>query len=55
IWNTLNLIEEMQKCPDKLQAFNNLERELRRVQRGLEAHSGDASLRTRIINACSGV
>ena len=55
IWNSLNLIEEIQKFPDKLQAFNNLERELRRVQRGLEAHYGDAALRTRIINACSGM
>ncbi|KAI0996311.1 hypothetical protein K3495_g11869 [Podosphaera aphanis] len=55
IWNTLNLIEEMRKIPDKLQAFNNLEKELRRVQRGLESHAGDAALRTRIINACSGV
>ncbi|KAI0992515.1 hypothetical protein K3495_g15670, partial [Podosphaera aphanis] len=24
IWNTLNLIEEIRKCPDRLQAFNNL-------------------------------
>ncbi|KAI0996097.1 hypothetical protein K3495_g12084, partial [Podosphaera aphanis] len=55
VWNTINLIEEMRKCSDKLEAFNNLERELRRIQRGLQSHAGDAALRTRIINACSGV
>lgn len=55
IWNTFNLIEEIRKSPDKLQAFNYLEKELRRIQRGLQSHAGDAALRTRIINACSGV
>lgn len=55
IWNTLNSIEEIRKCPNKLEAFNNLERELRRVQRGLDSRTGDAALRTRMINACSGV
>lgn len=55
IWNTLNLMEKIRKFLENLQAFNNLEKELHRVQRGLEAHSGDAALRTRIINACSGV
>ncbi|KAI0998029.1 hypothetical protein K3495_g10161, partial [Podosphaera aphanis] len=55
VWNTINLTEEIRKCPDKLQAFNNLEKELRRIQRGLQSHAGDAALRTRIINACSGV
>ncbi|KAI1001783.1 hypothetical protein K3495_g6420 [Podosphaera aphanis] len=55
VWNTINLTEEIRKCPDRLQAFNNLEKELRHIQRGLQSHAGDAALRTRIINACSGV